>query len=146
VSDIPTPRTDAATWVLNDDELGSTRRVVDRDCARDLERELVTEKAQWSTALSMWEAKAKELERELAEEKSKLDQVLTDPNYEGGLQWVLRQRDEMLRKSVHLATELYQWREVAEELADYVQYESSPRFLDLRKRLKRFHKLEEESK
>ena len=40
MSEQPTPRTDAAAWVLDDDELGSTRRVVDREFARQLEREL----------------------------------------------------------------------------------------------------------
>ena len=45
MSEQPTPRTDAAAWVLDDDELGSTRRVVDREFARQLERELAEARA-----------------------------------------------------------------------------------------------------
>ena len=50
---------------------------------------------------------------------------------------------ETVRVLDHVTHERDKWREVAEEMDDYVQYEDSPKFLELRKR---FHKLKEASK
>ena len=47
-----------------------------------------------------------DLETELEEIHTKLDQLLTDPNYEGGLQWWITKHDALAFSSARLANHI----------------------------------------